>query len=186
MESNGLLSDDLKSRLTARLHSYANDPSNKKIDHDLKVVPYDKGCGFAVIRREEYEEKMAAILTGPEFKEYKSAKNAKNPPQIILENRFNATLLRLKKSGQISEEFYTKTRSTGGQACRMYGLIKVHKEGNPLRPIASLNGSIYENLANELNRVLTKLPESQINCFTGFLSSFTGFADFQFWGSSII
>ena len=123
-----------------------------------------KGFGFAVIRREEYEEKMAAILTGPEFKEYKSAKNAKNPPQVILENRFNATLLRLKKSGQISEEFYTKTRSTGGQACRMYGLIKVHKEGNPLRPIASLNGGIYGNLANELRRVLTKLPESQINC----------------------
>ena len=176
LESKGLLSDDLKSKLTARLHSYSNDPGNKKIDrsirnlkefvkaNDLKVVPYDKGCGFAVIRREEYEEKMAGILRGPEFKEYKPAKNAKNPPQIILENRFNATLLRLNKSGQISDELYSKTRSTGGQACRMYGLIKVHKEGNPLRPIASLNGSIYENLANELNRVLTKLPESQINC----------------------
>jgi hypothetical protein len=103
-------------------------------------------------------------LNGAQFNNFVPNNNAKNPPPIIVEDRFNRRLLELSKSNRISNEFYKKVFSQGGQACRLYGLPKVHKKTVPLRPIASINGSIYESLSRELYSIVSVLPESQIRC----------------------
>ena len=75
-------------------------------------------------------------------------------------------MLKLVKSGDISEEFYQKTRSVGGQPARIYGLAKVHKVGVPLRPIVSMPGSVYDRLGQALAQLVSKLPQAQIACDT--------------------
>ena len=55
----------------------------------------------------------------------------------------------------MSENLYTRMRSTGGQLAELYGLAKVNKENTQLRPVLSLPGSSFYNL----NRVLAKLFE---------------------------
>ena len=61
----------------------------------------------------------------------------------------------MRKKEEISENLYTRMRSTGGQPARIYGLAKVHKVNTPLRPVLSLPGSSYYNL----NKVLAKFFE---------------------------
>ena len=40
--------------------------------------------------------------------------------------------------------------------------MKVHKDGYPLRPVLSLPGSMYENLTNELAKLIEDLPGAGI------------------------
>ena len=61
----------------------------------------------------------------------------------------------MRKKDKISENLYTRMRSTGGQPARLYGLAKVHKENTPLKPVISLPGSSYYNL----NKILAKFFE---------------------------
>ena len=39
-------------------------------ENDLLAVPYDKGTGICVMKRESYNEKMCDILELPQFKKY--------------------------------------------------------------------------------------------------------------------
>ena len=59
------------------------------------------------------------------------------------------------KRDEISDQLYSKMRSTGGQPARLYGLAKVHKAETPLRPVLSLPGSSFENL----NKMFAKSME---------------------------
>ena len=57
---------------------------------------------------------------------------------------------------------FVKSRSCGAQPARLYGLAKVHKQVIPLRPILSLPGFCYENLAQSLSKWLEQLPGANI------------------------
>ena len=75
-----------------------------------------------------------------------------------IERDINKELLAMRKKDEISKNLYTRMRSIwggggGGQLARLYGLAKVHKENNPLRPFLSLPGSFFYNL----HKLLTKL-----------------------------
>ena len=61
----------------------------------------------------------------------------------------------MRKKDEISQNLYTRMRSTGGQAARLYGLAKVHRVNTPGRPVLSLPGSSYYNF----NKVLAKFFE---------------------------
>ena len=48
----------------------------------------------------------------------------------------------------------------------IYGLAKVHKTGTPLRPVLSMPGSAYFNVARQVAFWLSDVPECQINSST--------------------
>ena len=62
----------------------------------------------------------------------------------------------------IDEELYKTLRCTGSQPARLYGLVKVHKEGTPLKPVLSLPGSPYEKLNKWLAKLFDNIPGANI------------------------
>ena len=132
-------------------------PSDKGVEkarkylksNGLVAVPYEKGVGFCVIKKDTYENKLSDTLDSNQFSKSKGTSDA-----IVLkiERDINKELLAMRKKDEISESLYTSMRSTGGQPARLYGLAKVHKVNTPLRPVLSLPGSSYYNL----NKVLAK------------------------------
>ena len=94
-------------------------------DNDLQAVPFDKGIGICLMKRQTYEAKLSEILSLPQFvKEKQTRKNAKHP--VIKEHeRICSSLLDLNKKGKIDDELYEKLKPTGSQPTRMYGTAKV-------------------------------------------------------------
>ena len=94
-------------------------PSDKGVEkarkylksNGLVAVPYDKGVGFCVIRKDTYENKLSDILVSNQFSQSEGTSDA-----IILkiERDINKELLAMRKKNEISENLYTRMRSTGG------------------------------------------------------------------------
>ena len=61
---------------------------------------------------------------------------------------------------------YEKLRPVGSQPARLYGLAKVHKQDTPVRPVLSIPGSAYHNVATQVAKWLSFVPECQINTST--------------------
>ena len=134
--------------------------------HDLVAVPFDKGIGFCIMPKSTYEQKLNPIIDLPQFQKIDpKRKNAKHPV-LKEEERVVNVLNDLKKNGHISEKLYNKLKPTGSQPPRLYGLAKVHKEGTPLRPIVSMPGSAYQQVAKQVAAWLSLVPECGINTST--------------------
>jgi hypothetical protein len=63
--------------------------------------------------------------------------------------------MKLKNSKHLSKEGYSLLYSSTDVTPIFYGLIKIHKEGAPIRPIVSFVGSPTYELAKFLSRILT-------------------------------
>ena len=133
-------------------------------EHDLLAVPFDKGVGICLMKKETYEKKMSDILKLDQFA--KLVKPRKNSKDFVLkeEERINDALLKLRNEGAISEELYDQMKSKGGQPPRLYGLAKVHKGVIPMRPVLSMPGSPYHNTAVVVTKWLSVIPESKGQC----------------------
>ena len=62
-----------------------------------------------------------------------------------------------KAEGGISEAVYKRLYPTGAESPTFYGLLKIHKEGIPLRPIVSSIGTVTYGTSKELSRILKPL-----------------------------
>jgi hypothetical protein len=104
------------------------------------------------MNRTEYIHKAEQLL-----QDTTSYKRLDNDPTKQLEKDINKTLRRLKFLGELSNAEYHKMRPIDSTTPWFYGLPKVHKEGNPLRPIVSLPGAPTYKLSKELRRRLIYL-----------------------------
>ena len=122
------------------------------------------------MKRETYEEKLSDILSLPQFQKVETTrKNAKNP--VIKENeRIVGELKSLRDNGKIDERLYEKLRPTGSHPARLYGLAKVHKTSLPARPVLSMPGSAYHQIALQTTEWLSVVPECGINSSTKSIS----------------
>ena len=135
-------------------------------EHDLLAVPFDKGVGICLMRRETYEKKMSDILKLDQFAKLEKPRKNSKEWAIKEQERINEALKHLKMEGKISEELVEKLKSKGGQPPRLYGLAKVHKTGIPMRPVLSMPGSPYYNIAETVTKWLSVVPESKSQCNT--------------------
>ena len=78
---------------------------------------------------------------------------------LKIEKELNKELLAMNKRDEISDNLYSKMRSTGGQPARLYGLAKV-------RPVLSLPGSSYENLNKMLAKFFDNIDGANIETNT--------------------
>ena len=53
---------------------------------------------------------------------------------------------------------------SGSLPAKLYGLPKVHKDGNPMRPVLSTIGSANKMIAKVLNKYLKPFVENQYTC----------------------
>ena len=118
-------------------------------DNGLLAVPFDKGVSFCIMRKQTYESRLESLLQSAQF-----VKKDASTDEVILkiEKEINKELLAMNKRDEISDQLYSKRRSTGGQP----GLAKVHKDETPLRPVLSLPSRSYENL----NKILAKFIDN--------------------------
>ena len=76
-----------------------------------------------------------------------------------VQSQLNSLLTTLKDKKAIEYNQYLHLRSNQLTVPRFYGLIKIHKENNPIRPITSFCGSPTYNTAQFLSKILTPLTE---------------------------
>ena len=87
-------------------------------DNGLLAVPLDKGVGFCIMRKQTYESKLKSLLQSAQF-----VKKDASTDEVILkiEKELKKELLAMNKRDKISDQLYSKMRSTGGQPARSYG-----------------------------------------------------------------
>ena len=110
--------ETLTNRGVKKVHDYLK-------ANDLLAVPFDKGCGFCVIKKSTYREKLDHVLNLDQFQKINESKD-----EIVIKNekQINKSLQQLMKEGKISDKTYQRLRSTGSQPARFYGLANVHKK----------------------------------------------------------
>ena len=123
-----------------------------KSDMSLAIVPADKGNCTVVLDRVQYDSKILSMLNDVDTYE-----KLPKDPTSTLERRMNAVLLRLRRSGHLSEAQYNRLRSSAGRIPLIYGLPKIHKADVPLRPIVSFVSSPTYQLSKHLCYLLRPL-----------------------------
>ena len=128
-------------------------------DNGLLAVPFDKGVGFCVMKKETYEKQLKDLLQAEQFSE---RKNLTDSVIMKIEKDISKKLLAMKKKDEISEAKHNGLRSTGARPARLYGLAKKHKQGTPLRPVLYLPGSSYDNLNKTLAKYFDEIEGANI------------------------
>ena len=128
-----------------------------KEDSSIHITKPDKGRGVVILDKTEYESKMNDILLDTtKFK----LLNVDIATHIVkLEDKLNRILRGIKDS--IGDFTYSDLYASGSKPGYMYGLPKVHKPGNPLRPIISTIGTFTYKLSKFLVPILTPLTKNQ-------------------------
>ena len=78
----------------------------------------------------------------------------------LIEKQICRELQVLKLHGFINEPQYHALKPIGSHLPQLYGLPKTHKQGIPLRPILSMCGSPYHQLAKWLAHILEPVNTS--------------------------
>lgn len=121
-------------------------------DKTITILPADKGRMMVVMDTEEYKRKAKELLS--DTNTYKVLK--KDPTAVYLK-QLNKTIEDLYMNKTITVDLKQKLKPTSTLTPRFYGLPKVHKRDNPLRPIVASCGSITNKLARYVTDVLKPL-----------------------------
>ena len=120
-------------------------------DSSLHITKADKGGGVIVMQREDYDQKMTAILADSNtYQPMPTGSGYKESQQ--LKQRLRRLLLRTDEGKRLLHLLPDNSRIS-----KAYGLPKTHKPGVPLRPIISGIGSVVHQLAKVLARPLSRL-----------------------------
>ena len=122
-----------------------------KKDQDRVILTADKGVALVVMDKEDYISKAQELLSQLAYKEIPKDPTNKIKAQLITKLR------RIKKDRNLDEGMYKAMYPTGCIPPKFYGLPKIHKTGNPLRPIVSSRGSVTYGVAKVLSKVLKPL-----------------------------
>ncbi|CAF4119666.1 unnamed protein product, partial [Adineta steineri] len=119
-------------------------------EHSLVISKVDKGNAIVVMNKSDYIKKANEILNDDKaFKKLKNNETGKREEELI---KF---LLQLKRNKMISTDDYKLMRpDTGSRTPEAYFLVKIHKTGQPVRPIISSYNSYNYNTAKYLATLL--------------------------------
>jgi len=129
----------------------------------LIAVPFDKGIGICIMTIETYNNKLNDIIQLPQFEKVCPKRKNEKYPIPKEEERVTSLLKKLKDRNKITDTLFDKLKPTGSQPPRLYGLAKIHKDSVPVRPVLSMPGSAYYNIANQVAKWLSVVKECNIN-----------------------
>ena len=125
--------------------------SQLKKDKDRVILTVDKGVAMVVMDREEYNNKAQELPKSAAYRSLPRDPTNKIKAQLITKLR------KIKKDSNLDEDMYRVMYPTGCVLPKFYGLPKIHKIGNPLRPIVSCRGSVTYGVAKVISKVLKPL-----------------------------
>ena len=145
---------------------------------EIKVCRYDKGNGVVVLNCKDYFDKLDTIVLDKEKFEEISFHESDVHPIITNENKIKDFLYRNIR-GKIDDVVYNSIVPSGSQPGKLYGLCKVHKAGNPLRPVISMLGTAEYQLAKYLDDFIKPNinEENSVSSTNDFIKKLN---DFQF------
>ena len=106
---------------------------------------------MVVLDKEDYISKAQELLSQPAYKEMPRDTTNKIKAQLITKLR------KIKKDNNLDEGMYKAMYPTGCVPPKFYGLPKIHKTGNTIRPIVSSRGSVTYGVAKVLSKVIKLL-----------------------------
>ena len=128
-----------------------------KNDTNLKIVPFDKGNGFAVLDSKEMFDKINEQLG--------EAREIVKDPTKSLVQKFQVEISRLRKEEKIDTQTFYAMYPSDAVPPRLYGLIKAHKPSKnfPMRCVVSTIGTPYYGTSSYLVKLIqTTLNKSDI------------------------
>ena len=120
-----------------------------KRDDDLHITKADKSNAIVIMNKVDYLEKMENLLSDTETYE-----NLTSNPLENVNSNFNKKIKNILRGNDTLIKQLTVSSAT---LPYMYGLIKTHKQNNPVRPIISSVGSISYRLSKYLVKLLSPL-----------------------------
>ena len=115
------------------------------------MLTADKEVALVVMNKQDYINKAEALLATPAYKTIPRDPTNKLKAQLITKLR------RIKRENNLDECTYKVMYPTSCIPPKFYGLPKIHKTGNPLRPIISSRGSVTYGVAKVISKVLKPL-----------------------------
>ena len=125
--------------------------SQLKKDKDRVILTADKGVVMIIMDKEDYNNKAQELLAQPAYRSIPKDPTNKMKAQLITKLR------KIKKETSLDEGTYKAMYPTGCVLPKFYELPKIHKTGNPLRPIVSGRGLVTYGVAKVLSKVLKPL-----------------------------
>ena len=126
-------------------NSYIKSINNKIQSNNLISIKSDKGNSIVILSKDDYVQKVNDFLSTENLNILQKDPTSKF--QIELKNKLNdcnSTLTNFEK---------TKLIYKNPQAPKFYGLIKIHKENMPIRPVVSYINAPNRKLAIKLNTI---------------------------------
>ena len=123
-------------------------------EKQLVVTKADKSNTTVVLSNDDYDVKMKALLDDGETYSMLSRDHTSS-----LERKSNNLVSTLYKNGCITDAQRSKLVRHNAIAPKIYGVVKIHKPGCPLRPVVStINSPIY-NLSRYMGTILRDLKD---------------------------
>ena len=122
-----------------------------KKDKDRVVPIVDKGVAMVVMDKQEYINKAEELLAQLAYR------NIPKDPTNKIKTQLITKLRRINRDNNLDEGTYKAMYPTGSILPKFYGLPKIHKTGNPLRPIVSSRSSATYGVAKVISKVLKPL-----------------------------
>jgi hypothetical protein len=114
------------------------------------VLKADKGDAIVILTKEQYQNNMGTMLKeGP----YELVKRSPLNTRI---KEVNEELHRIKDEFNVN---FLHLRNSNPTIPKLYGLPKVHKPGNKMRPISSNNNATTEKITKWLSNEFENLPD---------------------------
>ena len=143
------VSNTLSKFIHAKLPSNLSKPQRSALndlrkDNDIKVYPFDKGSGFALLKSREALKKMSEQLG--------EAKKSDIDPTKSLLTKFQRTLSKMRKENKFTNSEYFDIYPSDAIPPRMYGMIKAHKptKNFPMRAVVSTVGTVAHGTSKML------------------------------------
>ena len=119
---------------------------------EIKILPADKGRVTVVMNSSDYHNKILALL-----EDTNTYEKLKSDPTTKYKNSLAKILRNLRDNDKITRNVWQKLYPTSCEIPKFYGLPKIHKKDNPLRPIVSSIGSVSYESARFLSKILGPL-----------------------------
>ena len=128
-------------------------------NNNIHITRPDKGKGTVILNKIDYIEKVESILRD----DTKFTLLGKPDFSTIfrVEDRINRFLKYLKDNEIINNDTYHLLYSTGSTYGVLYGLPKIHKPGNPIRPILTSYDTANYKLAKYLVPLLAPIATNK-------------------------
>ena len=141
---------NLKPHLSAALKSL------QRQKNTLKITRADKRNATVIMTQKQYNDKILEHL------DLDCYTLLNKDPTDSLNRKLDSVLKKLLKEKKIDKPFFDSCRTSNPRRPQLYGLPKIHKPGNPIRPIVSFYNTPLSSLHKQLSIILKPLTISPL------------------------